>query len=384
MKLVIFFPIIFIFTICLINCNQYPNNNVNGQEIEENNVLLHSNFDRQNNEVKLKVENSSNKQYIERAIFILNKQTCLKHSITDKNEDRITKIKYGSSCGVDVEIENGYLHHVIYINEYCFDKNKLNKLIFLSFNLRFQIMQYIKRQKSSEMKYSHEIVWLKLSKDKYGLFNPNTNKFLVTNGERVDPYVKPDVDLFLYPKNGSQQYDISSEFISFDDVKYLNSMMCDYVFNKTHQIECSNGGYINPLNERTCLCPFFYEGRRCKKFMVSKRQDLCGNRVIKSTTNSQQIVLDLDVECFHHFIAPKGYKINMTLVAKSKLYYDCKYFPLIEIKYKEDKTEIGTIPCGSFVKLEIESEGESILVYNSRLGSNLGFDVFYNAVVKYN
>ncbi|CEF66048.1 Hypothetical protein SRAE_2000071900 [Strongyloides ratti] len=382
MKLVIFFAIFFIFIICLVNCNQDPNNNVNLQEIKENNVLLHSNFDRKKNEVKLKVENSSFTRYVEKAIYLLNKQTCLKHSITDKDENGTTKIRYGSFCGFDVEIKNGYLFHVITINDYCFDKIKLNKLIFSSFNLRFQIMQYIKKQKSNEMEFSHEITWFKFSNDKYGLFNPKTKRFSIVSGSRVDPFAKLDLSLSLNPKNGSLQKDISSEFMSFTEVRYLNRIMCDHILKKNHKKKCSNGGYVNPVDQKTCLCPFFYEGEKCNKFMESKKQDLCGNKVIKPTTKAKKMVVDLDVECFHHFKAPKGNKINMTLTVKNKLFYDCKHFPFIEIRYKKDKTKIGIIPCGSFVKLEIKSEDENIFLYNSRYGSNLSFDVSYKAVVK--
>ncbi|CEF66041.1 Hypothetical protein SRAE_2000071300 [Strongyloides ratti] len=380
MKLVIFFSIIFIFIICLVNCNQDPNNDIFVQEIIEDNVLLHTSYDTKKRSVRLKVENSSNTQYVERALGILNKQSCLKHSVTSIDENGAAKIKYGPFCDFDVEIENGYLIHVIYINEYCFDKNKLIRLVFLSFNLRLQIMQHIKRQKSNYVEYNHEIVWLKLPNNKYGSFDPKTKRFSIVSGKTLNIFAKPEKSVFLRNRTITQQYDISSEFLSFADVKYLNSMMCDYVFRKKQKQKCYKGGYVNPVNKKQCLCPFFYEGKDCKKLKKSSKQHLCTNQEIIPTTNLQHMVIDLEVECFHRFKALEGHKVQLIILPKPPFVYNCAYFPLIEIQNKKDKTKMGTVPCGFFVKIEIESEDESILVYNSRYGSNLFFDVAYKAV----
>uniref|UniRef100_A0A0K0E339 EGF-like domain-containing protein n=1 Tax=Strongyloides stercoralis TaxID=6248 RepID=A0A0K0E339_STRER len=383
MNFILLYFFVFIVNTYFTNCNEDIKYEVADAPNKDDIVVYSAFIYKRKKNVEITDSTSSKyKHYVQRAVNLTNKETCLKFQITNElSKDKIT-IKEGNNCSVDVEVKHKKLHFLIFLNETCSEHNKIRKLLFLCIDLISQLNKYLHKPKPNYEKYNRELSFLQISENKFFYHIESLEKLIIIYGNPFIFLSKYNEDKIIKEIEINGQKDISNEFISLSDTKHLNSILCnDYckrIFGK--KSKCQNNGYENPAACSNCLCPFFFTGKRCENFMKSKKHKNCGDHKIYAKTDPQVKKLYLDEECYFIIQAPLSYKIQLEVSPYGNINFDCKFSPILEIRYKKDKTVRGIIPCGTIHGFSIESRGDTIYIYNGRLGSDKFIKLSYYIV----
>ncbi|CEF69921.1 Astacin-like metalloendopeptidase [Strongyloides ratti] len=186
----------------------------------------------------------------------------------------------------------------------------------------------------------------------------------------------------MFPKIKAYKKTVgTSTKATFLDLKYLNFQYCQHICPK--KIFCYNWGYQNPNNCNSCKCPEGYFGGKCEKLFYIKQN--CGDGIIN--LGSQEINLHFSGSkyCVTHLKTDIRSIINIKIVNVQlfpNLYWGCKNFNSIEIKFLKDKSLTGARFCGLDNKIFFVSENHHvIIIYRSSISNNYANLSFNQSII---
>ncbi|CEF61450.1 Astacin-like metalloendopeptidase [Strongyloides ratti] len=152
--------------------------------------------------------------------------------------------------------------------------------------------------------------------------------------------------LTMVPKNKDYLNTIgNNEKMQFNDIKTINLAFCSG--RCKGGVQCSNGGYENPMKCGTCKCPSMFEGDTCNK--VRKNPANCGqsNSIVASNA-FKSLKLQGVKDCVFLISATDGKKPEI-VIERGNLKATERCFPgvALEVKYSKDLTITGLTFCGS-------------------------------------
>uniref|UniRef100_A0A0N4Z1H2 Zinc metalloproteinase n=1 Tax=Parastrongyloides trichosuri TaxID=131310 RepID=A0A0N4Z1H2_PARTI len=170
----------------------------------------------------------------------------------------------------------------------------------------------------------------------------------------------------------------NSEKMQFLDFKALNLAYCKNKCNGG--VQCENGGYENPNQCGTCLCPFLLTGTTCNEYI--KNPPACGNQnVIKLSGSPVSIRARGPYKCVYAVSAPGRVRLTFgytnMLIRSDK---SCHSGDGVEAQYLNDKTFTGVTFCGNSRGRSIVSEGPLMLVKFTGHSNNEMADMTFQAV----
>ncbi|VDN03726.1 unnamed protein product [Thelazia callipaeda] len=151
------------------------------------------------------------------------------------------------------------------------------------------------------------------------------------------------------------------ESLSFYDVKLINEAYC-----KGHCKEkdlCKNGGYLNPSNCRTCLCPSGFGGSKCDAYDDSTKYQYLSYHFIAiplfPTLNNVLAETRIEISFEHDF----GIFCSSTCV------------DYVELKIGDDLANTGYRIC-CYDKPEealISAKNQIVIIFRTTVGEDIGF-----------
>uniref|UniRef100_A0A0N4Z573 Zinc metalloproteinase n=1 Tax=Parastrongyloides trichosuri TaxID=131310 RepID=A0A0N4Z573_PARTI len=166
-------------------------------------------------------------------------------------------------------------------------------------------------------------------------------------------------------------------FLKFTDIKMINMHYCSKICPK--QIPCKNGGYPNPKDCVSCLCPRFFTGVHCTDLEESDK--FCGDTYLKAGPKKLFHSLSNKKRCYIKIEAQKGKKIRFTIVTSQLAGLSpCQQDRGLEVKLLEDKTVSGAMICKINKNLEMISEGTVILLLYTGIDTQDYVNFSYEAI----
>uniref|UniRef100_A0A0N4ZDX4 Astacin domain-containing protein n=1 Tax=Parastrongyloides trichosuri TaxID=131310 RepID=A0A0N4ZDX4_PARTI len=215
--------------------------------------------------------------------------------------------------------------------------------------------------------------------DYSSITHPNEYYFSKGNGKRT---------IVVKNKNYSQMVG-QEDFPSFQDIKIVNWHYCLKSCDKKETI-CYNGGYPNPHDCSSCICPTGFQGRDCKnlKFYKYINQDpfvysqsggmmVSGNQqwVIRYRTYNDSkvkiIIKSLNIKTPNACSRYRTYNDSkVKIIIKSlniKTPNACSEYRGFQVKFEADKSKTGIILCNrenvsAWNPINITSEDNSLIV----------------------
>uniref|UniRef100_A0A0N4Z3H0 Astacin domain-containing protein n=1 Tax=Parastrongyloides trichosuri TaxID=131310 RepID=A0A0N4Z3H0_PARTI len=169
--------------------------------------------------------------------------------------------------------------------------------------------------------------------------------------------------------------------LSFRQFKIINDFYCNKC--RKRNITCLYGGYQNPKNCSTCVCPYGYTGDTCKN-LDNPNKTAC-NGVIFTASKSEQAIATIGKKhCVYRITSKSGINvymkttfINSTLSPYPSIMNICPEGIGFEMKISEDKTERGVCVCGNFKSIKFTSQSSEILVIYNGLKKTNGFGLYF-------
>uniref|UniRef100_A0A0K0FQT8 EGF-like domain-containing protein n=1 Tax=Strongyloides venezuelensis TaxID=75913 RepID=A0A0K0FQT8_STRVS len=306
---------------------------------------------------------------INKAFSFLNRKTCIIfQKVSDNSSLNKTIIRSSDKCSASLEIKNRKLLFAINVNHSCINKEILQRLIYLNFNMIVKTKKCILENQP----YMRGPIFDDRIYDfiyRCVFFDPYEAELMITNYNLIE-----FIFLIKPKRKGIKSKDLKqkdySKIFSFRDLKYINENVCKNTCKNPPLPQCENGGYVNPKNCTECLCPFFYTGKSCEKYETPKRQDYCGRQLLKVSSVYATKILNLEVECFYRIIPSINKKIVLTFQTNTQFYWNCSNYKLLEIKYIRDKTIDGVMPCGNITSFNITGiKNSSVLLYHDKISA---------------
>uniref|UniRef100_A0A0N5A689 Metalloendopeptidase n=1 Tax=Parastrongyloides trichosuri TaxID=131310 RepID=A0A0N5A689_PARTI len=186
------------------------------------------------------------------------------------------------------------------------------------------------------------------------------------------------------PKDSNYTYMLGQRrFFSFSDIKIINMRYCQDTCSFFNIDYCQNGGYRNPRNCISCVCPHGLTGELCEEPITSLRN--CGPSILNATSELQRIHAERNTFCSYIITAPPNEKINITIDEAEVNFVDpCDYRSAIEIRYKYDKSTTGLCLCGYVTNLTLISENDQVIIVYNGLSRNSLLKASYKILSKGN
>uniref|UniRef100_A0A0K0EJM0 Zinc metalloproteinase n=1 Tax=Strongyloides stercoralis TaxID=6248 RepID=A0A0K0EJM0_STRER len=330
------------------------------------------------------VANGVNEDLVEKAIYFIEKDTCIRFEKYDTPEVGISGIyyTYGSGCKSYIGKQPGNIWQDIVLGKGCSDVGRvqhetLHALGFFHEQNRFDRDRYIKillnnvienekynflintKQESDTMNFAYDYGSIM----HYGVYSFSKNN---------QPTMLP-IDI-LYKKTIGH-----ADKATFSDIKMINQYYCSSVCS--YNITCMNGGYQDPKNCDRCKCVEGYAGTNCSRIQAPEIS--CGKAVYKVNNSVEALQIKGIKHCIFHFIAPVGSKVGVKILSLKMLpnkKRECLALNSIEVKYWRDKSISGARFClytGNI--LFISHNNHVIIYYRSTTEANY-FSIVYKAI----
>uniref|UniRef100_A0A0N5BZ66 EGF-like domain-containing protein n=1 Tax=Strongyloides papillosus TaxID=174720 RepID=A0A0N5BZ66_STREA len=250
-----------------------------------------------NKTIEYEIKTGFSERTIEVAHDLLAKETCLNFTRIYGQSTSATVIRKKDKCSASAEIHDKKIHYYINVNWSCSERDKLQRLIYWSTEMRYQITKCLAKHGRTEFLADRMI---ELLTTYHCIFeNPRETDINISNNLLEFSGEKSPKKKDIVPSNLVQK-DYSVE-ISFHDVRFLNEKICKDSCKSKPSKKCKNNSYPNPRRcTSTCLCPFFYSGTSCEKLVMPKDPWFCkSNPLLTATSKKRTLVLDLFTECFY-------------------------------------------------------------------------------------
>uniref|UniRef100_A0A0N5CA56 Astacin domain-containing protein n=1 Tax=Strongyloides papillosus TaxID=174720 RepID=A0A0N5CA56_STREA len=313
------------------------------------------------------VQNELESTIYDDAHILMEQKICVKYVKTTRSASLInaTLIKRGNKCSASADLVGRHVSFTVIVNSDCNTMSRIQKLIYWSLYMRYEFAKCLGNKQGHiiEKKMANVIKKYNCSFDK-----SETTTTISEFSVEYSYFSLPKVD-GIEPKT-LRQIDYSREF-SFHEIKDLNKKICQNSCKKS-KISCKNYSYKNPKKCNECLCPYFYNGYKCQNFVKSQHPKLCGKGSLTAQRKLSKMSLNLEVGCLYKVKAKnKKRQIKVTFKFDQPVFWDCKIYRNLEIRYRKDKSETGLIPCGNMSKFSVTgSYGGYILIYHPKLYSN--------------
>uniref|UniRef100_A0A0N5BZ69 EGF-like domain-containing protein n=1 Tax=Strongyloides papillosus TaxID=174720 RepID=A0A0N5BZ69_STREA len=334
-----------------------------------------------NTTIEYQINDGLSERTIKFSHDLLERETCLNFTRSYGQSTSATVIRRGIKCSASAEIRNRKIYYHINVNDSCMERDMIQRLIYWSTDMRYQITKCLYKYRTSEF-LADSIIDL-LTHYYCEFVNPRETTVDINDNLLEFSGLKSPKSYGIDPSN-LEQRDYSAE-ISFCDVKSLNENICKNSCAGKSCKKYKNYGYANPRNCEQTICPFFFNGTYCDKLMTPKRPDYCGNPSLTATSGKKFHVLDLNTECFYKIKSSsksKKVKVKFTPIV-SDAHWDCKRYKILEIKYNTDKSKDGVMPCGKMKEFTVKgSKGADILVYHYKIAQEFKIKMEYQVVSK--
>uniref|UniRef100_A0A0N4ZDX5 Metalloendopeptidase n=1 Tax=Parastrongyloides trichosuri TaxID=131310 RepID=A0A0N4ZDX5_PARTI len=157
------------------------------------------------------------------------------------------------------------------------------------------------------------------------------------------------------------------EYPSFQDIQTINKFYCSKnCTNKENY--CQNGGYLNPNNCTSCICPTGFVGYNCAELIKQNQSCLVQERD-HFITGSGGRILGGNFTCIFHFKTHKDFRIKLIInYLDMKSAGPCSERNGVQIRYKKDKSKTGIVLCNKkYINvthpLKLMSEDNSLLLF---------------------
>uniref|UniRef100_A0A0N4Z1H3 Zinc metalloproteinase n=1 Tax=Parastrongyloides trichosuri TaxID=131310 RepID=A0A0N4Z1H3_PARTI len=182
----------------------------------------------------------------------------------------------------------------------------------------------------------------------------------------------------MIPKNELYLDSIgNSNRLQFLDYKQINIAYCKDKCKG--EVQCANGGYENPNQCGTCLCPYLLTGKTCTEYI--KNPPACGDQnVIKLSGSPVTVKPKGAIECVYAVSSEGKVKVSIDNAKLYSKFVYCSTSEGLEVQYLNDKTLTGPAFCGNAKGKTVTSEGNLMLVKYSGLSNDHFADLTFTAV----
>uniref|UniRef100_A0A0N5BZ68 Metalloendopeptidase n=1 Tax=Strongyloides papillosus TaxID=174720 RepID=A0A0N5BZ68_STREA len=314
------------------------------------------------------------------SISLIQRRTCLNFvESRDSPAFNGTLFKRGKKCMATADLAGKYVTYSIHLNNTCMERDMILKLIYLNTQLRYEFAKCLGKHQGNITDNNMPDVMRT-----YNCFFYNDLK----------DYMKFDLDpktVYAFPKKYSltnniepktlEQRNYAAE-LSFTDLKGLDGKICKDECKKYSPVTCKNSGFRNSAKCDSCVCPFFYNGRKCEKLVKPKKSHYCGSQYKTAKRNTNTQVLDINAECYYKikpYYKKRKVQVKFTPIG-GPIRWPCNSSKILEVKYEKDKSKDGVMPCGQMKEFTVKSDkGVSVLVYHDKIGTNFKIKMQYKA-----
>ncbi|CEF70616.1 Astacin-like metalloendopeptidase [Strongyloides ratti] len=325
-----------------------------------------------------------NEHLVEKAIYFLEKDTCVKFEKYDLPKVGVSGIYYlyGKGCKSYIGKQPGTIWQEIIIGEGCNDVGRvqhetLHALGFFHEQSRFDRDRFITillKNVVEEEKYNflinthNESDTLGFAYDygsimHYGVYSFSKNK---------QPTMLPK-DI-LYKKTIGH-----ADKATFSDIKMINLHYCSNLCH--NEIKCYNGGYQDPKDCNNCKCVEGYGGPDCSKIVPQEIQ--CGKFVYRTNDYVESFTVKGAKTCIYHFVAPQNMRVGIKILL-SRMYpnkeKECLSLNAAEIKYWNDKSISGARFCLISQNICFISHNHHVMIYYRSNKETNFFSMLYKSV----
>uniref|UniRef100_A0A0N4Z1K9 Astacin domain-containing protein n=1 Tax=Parastrongyloides trichosuri TaxID=131310 RepID=A0A0N4Z1K9_PARTI len=337
----------------------------------------------------------------------LNENTCIKWNATSKkiNESQginIIEIKQEPCYSLEIGANTSNVPNTIFATDNCMDNYYVMLgLMFNALGLSYEHNRndrdkYVKIDnssvRSSDQKYLKKDCDLGYKTETFGTIYDYGS---ITHGRAFDysshgeQTITPVGDknyIGWHNKTIGQR-----EIESFNEYKIFNYLYCNGTCTIKHETkpDCQKGGYQNPNNCGTCICPFPFEGNNCEK--IKTNEGYCGDTATIFTAKEEEEKRGFatSTTCYAKIIAENNKKVQIRVywlnfqIPPSDI---CSpgYSNVVEIIFGRDKSVTGLCLCayigGKYPQVTITSnDNEAFIVYRASIFGP-DFEFFFKAV----
>ncbi|CAI5451332.1 unnamed protein product [Caenorhabditis angaria] len=156
----------------------------------------------------------------------------------------------------------------------------------------------------------------------------------------------------MIAKDTEYQDTMGSDFVGFYDISMMNEhYKCKSICVTGSSANCTNGGFANPRNCQTCICPSGYGGALCNEKPSGCGEALTATGEWRNFTNTigdgLPTLRDNHTQCYYWVSAPEGQVIEIRIATLNAVTIDGCIFGGIEIKTHKDQKLTGYRYCSS-------------------------------------
>uniref|UniRef100_A0A0N4Z2X6 Metalloendopeptidase n=1 Tax=Parastrongyloides trichosuri TaxID=131310 RepID=A0A0N4Z2X6_PARTI len=304
-----------------------------------------------------------NSSLVEKAIEIIQTETCIKFKKVSKVENSGIKFINNGICGSNVGKENIAGPQEIGISKDCdYIAGALHEIS----HMLGVIHEMIRPDRDNYVKFNREkmdpLIEYNFDKEPEDYIRTYGLKYdygSVMHYDRIAGAINREIITMPKDKNYLHTIGQKTQF-GFNDAKLLNYHYC----NSTCQgvkLPCENGGYPNPHKCTECKCPRFYTGKYCENLLPS--DPTCGERVLIATDQFKEYTMEGKKSCYIQILAPVGFKVKLKLIeALFEESFVCEPGTGLEVKYYKDKSVSGAIFCGHVTNKVVISEYQTVIM----------------------
>lgn len=336
--------------------------------------------------IKYFVEKNVNSTVVDRALHLLELESCVRFNRTDKilndtqglryyfgpgcfsyvgkmYKSKMQDVSLGEHCDTIGTVQHETLHALGFDHEQCrYDRDEHLDIFFNNVEKGSE-NNFIKLEKNKAITFGIPYDYGSVMQYTYTSFSQNDNVTMLPK----KPFYNETLGL--------------DEKASFLDIKLLNNFYCsDICLNK---LKCENGGYQDPNDCSKCKCVEGFEGLLCDE--MPKPTPICKYAHFEVLEKQQTLTLLGEKNCVYHFLAEEGTKIVLH-VEKARFmprtYPACSLKNSLEIKYLDDKTVTGAVICGGKVNLHVKSINHHLMLYYRSSEDDNGAVISFRSVKK--
>ncbi|VDM09295.1 unnamed protein product [Wuchereria bancrofti] len=176
--------------------------------------------------------------------------------------------------------------------------------------------------------------------------------------------------------------------LSFYNIKLINEAYCKGDCKEKN--ECRNGGYLNPSNCKSCLCPSGFGGSKCETHATSESNSKCGG-TLKAIVDWQYIEspgypdeYSTNVICNWLIEADKEERIEISFEDNFGIFCSSTCVDYIELKIGNDLANTGyRICCYDKPKDSLVSaKYQAVIIFHATTGEDTGFKLKFRKTMK--
>uniref|UniRef100_A0A0N4ZLI9 ZnMc domain-containing protein n=1 Tax=Parastrongyloides trichosuri TaxID=131310 RepID=A0A0N4ZLI9_PARTI len=353
----------------------------------------------------IKIYNYTHKSSFEKVMNKFEQETCLRWNKSKdqlKSVQGINVLNHHKECfSVEIGPNSSDVPNTIYATNDCMENYyTMLRLMFNALGLSFEHRRndrdkYIKINNST-VDQSNEYYFLK-DKDlgyKTETFGTTYDYGSITHGGAFD--YSSHGEQTITPEGNNKYIGWYNKTIgqrsieSFNEYKLFNYFYCNSTctHHKT-QLDCQKGGYQNPNNCGTCICPFPFEGNNCEK--IKANEGYCGDTATIFTAKEEEEKRGFATKatCYANITAPVGKKVQIRvhwLNFQISPHDICSpgYQNVVEIISGKDESITGLCLCayigGEYQEVTITSDGNEAFIFFKASFVGPNFQFFFKAV----